>query len=358
MKCGLYRLMSSATDINHFGGSAWVGGKINIPYDNIESIHDDIHIAVGGNATRPNEGKGTMWYINAASFDPIFWMHHAMVDRMLGMWQVLHPNSWYEAHNGTNTFTISPDMLVDGSTPLMPFFMDMDGTPWTADASRSIGTFCYSYPDLDSSTSTAQVSTTLNNLYGQGCLINPSSSPAPRSSPRRAANNKLSSRNTGRADMNTLADISQSISNLLTNTSAMRDYVTNIRVDSMAVGSSFKVYIFDGPVSADSTTWDASPHLLGQRFFMTSGMKTMSRQLHKGSISISAALRSRALSGALSGMGNNEVTDYLRDNMGWKVLMVGSSGSIKYSTAGSLILLRPMALRCPMKKCLVCRLPL
>jgi hypothetical protein len=111
--------MYQENNINNFGGSAWVQGATNTPYDNIESIHNDIHDAVGGhNGSSTN--PGTMYYLASASFDPIFWMHHAMVDRMLAMWQTLHPNSWIETHNGTKTWTISADMNVNGSTREYP----------------------------------------------------------------------------------------------------------------------------------------------------------------------------------------------------------------------------------------------
>lgn len=35
-----------------------------------------------------------MAYPEVAGFDPVFWLHHANVDRLAAMWQVLNPDSF------------------------------------------------------------------------------------------------------------------------------------------------------------------------------------------------------------------------------------------------------------------------
>jgi tyrosinase len=47
----------------------------------LESIHDGVHVWVGG----------TMSEIPVAAFDPIFWAHHCMIDRLWYLWQLRHP---------------------------------------------------------------------------------------------------------------------------------------------------------------------------------------------------------------------------------------------------------------------------
>lgn len=54
-------------------------------YD-IEYIHNLIHNCVGG--------LGTMADLRVAAFDPIFYLHHANVDRLFAMWQALNPDSY------------------------------------------------------------------------------------------------------------------------------------------------------------------------------------------------------------------------------------------------------------------------
>ena len=51
--------------------------------DGLEDLHDQVHGWVSGD----------MGVIGTAGFDPIFWSHHAMIDRIWWLWQVRHGNS-------------------------------------------------------------------------------------------------------------------------------------------------------------------------------------------------------------------------------------------------------------------------
>jgi len=48
----------------------------------LENIHNQIHVWVGG----------TMGQIPWAAYDPIFFAHHAMIDRLWRLWQLQHPS--------------------------------------------------------------------------------------------------------------------------------------------------------------------------------------------------------------------------------------------------------------------------
>lgn len=65
--------------------------------DRLEDFHDNVHVWVGGD----------MQDINTAAFDPVFFAHHTMIDRVWYLWQV---------KNGANNF---PSELLD--LPLTPF---------------------------------------------------------------------------------------------------------------------------------------------------------------------------------------------------------------------------------------------
>jgi tyrosinase len=47
----------------------------------LEDLHGQIHVWAGG----------TMGMIAWAAYDPIFWAHHGMIDRLWRMWQLRHP---------------------------------------------------------------------------------------------------------------------------------------------------------------------------------------------------------------------------------------------------------------------------
>jgi tyrosinase len=49
----------------------------------LEDIHNGIHVWVGG----------TMSSIGTSAYDPIFWAHHTMIDRIWRLWQLRHPGS-------------------------------------------------------------------------------------------------------------------------------------------------------------------------------------------------------------------------------------------------------------------------
>jgi tyrosinase len=47
----------------------------------LEELHNRVHVWVGGH----------MGQVPFAAFDPIFWAHHTMVDRLWRLWQLRHP---------------------------------------------------------------------------------------------------------------------------------------------------------------------------------------------------------------------------------------------------------------------------
>ena len=63
----------------------------------LEQLHNQVHVWAGG----------TMGLIPLAAYDPIFWAHHTMIDRLWAIWQQGHP--------GAGAGAVSLD------TPLAPF---------------------------------------------------------------------------------------------------------------------------------------------------------------------------------------------------------------------------------------------
>lgn len=169
---------------------------------NLEAIHNGIHSLTGGG--------GHMTYNNWASFDASFFLHHANVDRLLALWQNLHPNSWMtSASNGNGeTFTIAANSAVDGSTPLEPF-RGPNG-PWTSDNVRDITVFRYTYPELlpAADGSRPNVVEAVNNLYGSNAVPAQLNSVSSSSSATSSAASSTSSSSTSRARTGTSATAS------------------------------------------------------------------------------------------------------------------------------------------------------
>ncbi|KAG8922347.1 hypothetical protein FRC00_007549, partial [Tulasnella sp. 408] len=109
--------------------------------NSLESIHDSFHVGLGGPSGHMNQPA-------YAAFDPIFWLHHANVDRVLAMWQVIHYNSWIlPAADGDETWTTRQGEMVDENTQLSPFWLTPESC-WSSAQVRDIAAFRYTYPDF------------------------------------------------------------------------------------------------------------------------------------------------------------------------------------------------------------------
>jgi len=63
--------------------SAMTASSFSLFQDSIDGVHGSVHGRVGGD----------MGFISTSSYDPIFFLHHANVDRLWAAWQVTHPGS-------------------------------------------------------------------------------------------------------------------------------------------------------------------------------------------------------------------------------------------------------------------------
>ena len=72
---------------------------------NIEQIHNRVHLWVGG----------TMSEIPVASYDPIFYAHHTMIDRLWWIWQLQHPGANPPARYLSVPLPPFPSLTVSGT---------------------------------------------------------------------------------------------------------------------------------------------------------------------------------------------------------------------------------------------------
>jgi len=123
--------------------------RFNSMASQLEGIHNQIHTNIGGGSP-----LGHMSVTNVASFDPIFWLHHCNVDRMVALYQAIYPNNRLEPSPGRATFgRIVPG--VDGPddnlmTNLYPFRLP-GGSWWKSNEIKSVGTiwkYHYGYDEI------------------------------------------------------------------------------------------------------------------------------------------------------------------------------------------------------------------
>jgi len=101
----LYNLFTNYNNFTQFGNEAWIGSDVSNA-DSIESIHDAIHYITGS--------KGHMTYLDYSAYDPLFWLHHAMMDRCFALWQAIYNDSYVEPMDAIEqTYTIEIGQLID-----------------------------------------------------------------------------------------------------------------------------------------------------------------------------------------------------------------------------------------------------
>ena len=93
---GLAQKTADATTFFHVPGAPGFGGD-DLDEDHTliglleQRPHNDIHLAVGGVI---NSANGAMAEITTAAFDPVFWAHHANVDRLWAEWAAKPGKNW------------------------------------------------------------------------------------------------------------------------------------------------------------------------------------------------------------------------------------------------------------------------
>ncbi|KAL7270646.1 hypothetical protein RUND412_006640 [Rhizina undulata] len=130
-------------------------------YNSLEDCHDNIHFFAGTNVQTYEdtpEGQkrveGHMGEVPVAGFDPIFWLHHANVDRLYAIWQTINPQSVYQ-HNPGETVQDADHFLLPFQKP-PPAGVTVD--IWqnkdvqriqTSGTAPTVRDYFYTYPELD-----------------------------------------------------------------------------------------------------------------------------------------------------------------------------------------------------------------
>ncbi|KAF3025861.1 hypothetical protein E8E14_014793 [Neopestalotiopsis sp. 37M] len=108
-----------------------------VKFLSLEYIHNNLHNDSGG--FNAETGAGHMSDVPVAAFDPLFWMHHCNIDRLLAIWQKLNPTLWFDRLEQN-------DKTAD--SPLSPFHQDSEGKLHTSETVRDHTALGYDYADL------------------------------------------------------------------------------------------------------------------------------------------------------------------------------------------------------------------
>ncbi|KAL7936597.1 hypothetical protein V8C35DRAFT_295919 [Trichoderma chlorosporum] len=153
------RLLSSSfvTTWEKFASTKWhENSPSNQPtsYLSVETIHNTVHNLTGGSNLKT--GLGHMADVPVAAFDPLFWLHHCQVDRLVAIWQALNWELWWTDE--------SPTCDVQETDPLKPFHVNEEGGYWTSNMCRDWTQCRYQYDTLDPDTACLNEDGTLNEF--------------------------------------------------------------------------------------------------------------------------------------------------------------------------------------------------
>ncbi|KAK4231718.1 hypothetical protein QBC38DRAFT_439739 [Podospora fimiseda] len=321
----LYILFSNYGNYSRFSNNAWIPQVNNASYDSIESLHDTIHnLAGGGGLGQPNIQGGHMSFIPYSAFDPIFFLHHCMVDRIFAMWQLLFPESWVTpAPAVLNSYTTARGQIQNSSTPLTPFFINNNGNFWTSDGVRDFTQFGYTYAELPIGPNNSiraqarDVRKAINRLYGT-------------SSPANLFLNELRSQGI-RDNSRKKPTGKRNVAAAVFSGNLYREWIANIKVRKQALDGPFTIHFFFGspPSDSDPLSWTAAPNHVGtmgvfaaDKFGM-GGMEMDGLDI-SGTVPLTTALMNEISAGGLATLDQEDVEMFLKTNLVKKVLGPGA----------------------------------
>ncbi|KAL8659580.1 MAG: hypothetical protein Q9226_000361 [Calogaya cf. arnoldii] len=254
-----------------------------------------------------------MAIIDYAGFDPIFWLHHVQVDRLLAIWQALYPDSYVEpSAEPTGSATITPGTQIDVDTPLRPFHSDTNGSFWTSAGVANVEKLGYSYPEIQGK-SQSEIKAAVNALYAESSGVT------------------ITRRDDVEANNNEIAPlVAAGLSNDVPfeaipdppATGNYTEWLTNIRVAKDALEQAFFIHIFLGDFDPDPQVWSVEPNLVGTHSIITPYVMKrdpLQSTIVTGQIPLTRALRVDEQKGLLNLTDEAKAKEYLTRNLHWRI---------------------------------------
>ena len=280
----VYNLLGQQHNYSVFSNTGWYPDNTDADYDSIEGIHDQIHALVGSG--------GHMSVTDYSAFDPLFMLHHANIDRLFAMWQVINPDSYVVSTAATaDTYNFRTGDMLDSQSILTPFH-DSSGTFWNSDTARDTRTFGYWYPETNGGPGVNgkdQVVQAMTALYGD----------------------KTTNGTDGNAAQRRDAVVNH------------REWIVNLKVDKHALNGSFFVHIFLGGFGSDPTAWSFEPNLVGTWAVLDkfNNANTPNKPV-TGTIPLTGVLSKLVLANKLKSLDPDDVEPYLTANLKYRVTLL------------------------------------
>lgn len=305
----LYIIFSNYHDYNAFSNKAWAASQKASNLDSLESVHDIIHLYGGL--------KGHMTYVPLSSFDPLFFLHHTMVDRLVSIWQVLNPNAWIQPMaSGETSYTAPKGTIQDSSSPLVPFYATSD-TFWTSETSRTTEIFGYTYTDTglhvgDRGALEQSLVRKINSWYGAS---SPAGIVAKDSQLRVTALQRTGgpwSTKASKGVPNIKLTAMDPPAYKIVKAGEYREWIANVQVNVEALEGVFDVHFFVGAPADNSADWALSPNQIGTVAIFAMNRSTGSKAKISGTLPLTSALMKLVATGALPNLDSSAVRPFLQ----------------------------------------------
>lgn len=314
----LYILFSSYHDYNSFSNKAWAPSQGLWGMDSIESVHDVIHTYSGM--------RGHMTFIPLSSFDPLFFFHHTMTDRLIAMWQVLNPSAWITPMLADQTtFTALNGTVQTSQSPLTPFYYSSDGTFWDSDMSRSTEVFGYTYADTDPSRGPDAIRESLIRKIGEWYA--PSSPIGQMSAAQRAGTQvhpfkhaDIRNFTDGRFRPNIKLGAVTPPTTHIVEGGHYTEWIANVRISTEAPDGLYTIYFFLGSPPVHEFEWEQAQNQAGSMTIYTLSHMAGSPSQVSGAFPLTSALLKVVGLGAIEDLTPSAVTPFLKAALQFRVL--------------------------------------
>jgi len=309
----VFSLFTQCNDYSHFSNDAADSSSTQCS-NSLEGIHNTVHMTAGGQGSSSAPG-GHMTYLPLASFDPVFWLHHANVDRIFAMWQTINPNAYGGSQNAVDsTWTIAQGSYQDSNSPLTPFYKDGQNF-WTTNQVKDwASTFAYTYPEFSNSKGDkAAITNYVNALYGKSATAKAGSS-------KRSVRQLARVAETWEAEPILRGRTGAYANPLAASNGSTFEWFANIQTPRYYLGGSFTVYLFLGePESEDPTTWAHDCNLVGPMGVMAEVKASgMAEVVVAGSVPLTRALGNLVGQG-LDTLSTAHTGPFLKEHLVWRV---------------------------------------
>ncbi|KAK6498322.1 hypothetical protein TWF481_010913 [Arthrobotrys musiformis] len=312
-----YRLLSY-TDFNAVGTRVTAPGQP--ARDSLEGVHDTVHGTTGSN--------GHMSFVDNAAFDPIFWLHHANMDRLFAIWQATNPGRYSLSGSSAGTYAI-PRGTPENMNLQMPPFRSSENTFHTPAGVTRPESFGYSYPETLNQTP-GNVIAAVNRLYAPGTPSGNLGTAVRAAKHKRTVVRRQDVKPASNLNTPPSPDALTTIQDKVVEDQKYQDWETEIKVNNAALKSSFNIHIFVGDVPSDSKTWASDKNLVGTHSIITTVDGGHMESLVSGTVPLTSCLLNKVVTGDIKDLEPATVIPYLKKNLKVRISMPdGEASDIK-----------------------------